>query len=217
MKAFPLLLIGLVIQIFYICNLLKNNTKKAVVCKVISCSTFVITAFIFGNSNIIAFAILLGYIGDVLLGVRRLVKCHKVLFAVGTVFFMAEHFVLIFTMLPQMKESILLCLLTEAIAFSILYLIIKPCLKKGNGAINIIGIVYMFVLSSMVVSGVNACIINPILNTILFMIGAISFVTSDTILVHSNFGANDPWMHPTSLVLYFIAQSLITLSIVFKS
>ena len=100
------------------------------------------------------------------------------------------------------NDYLLQCIIGGIILAAIVfYLYDRVC--RFNKIYTIIGICYLSIIIIMVLCSVGVYITNQTIKNLVFMIGAILFVSSDMILILYNFSKKDKWMHPVYSVFSF--------------
>lgn len=160
-------------------------------------------------------ALVLGMVGDVLLGLREnYMEKGKPLFIGGLGAFLVGHifFILLFTHIQPIG--------IPAAAISIAFLVFLLLAKKPAGVElgNLAGPVYVYavIISLMVGTGFGALIADPKPLTIVLAVGAALFAVSDCLLSVFLFGRSKPnWLRAANLGFYYTAQNIMALSALF--
>ena len=212
-----LLTIGcVVLDHLFLAEMERSNHPKAVRLKGLASLCFVLFAGGGKHHLLIAFGLVLGLIGDVLLAMRFEYKeRHDLYFLIGAVSFALGHVLYIAALLGVNGKAWL-----PAIPFWIgLLAIAGVCalrFKADAGKMQIPGYGYMALVAAMGAIACGLAVKVPGDATVLFAIGGVLFVISDTILSIHTFGtAKEPvynrWVHYT----YYAAQILIAWSLAF--
>lgn len=209
---YSLLLIGFVIQIFFISCVLRKEYIKATILKTCAALTFIIVG-ITSNNKLLSLALIFGGIGDLFLELRHIVKKSIILFVIGTLFFLLEHFLLISRCVILCDRHLTISFFISLIVFCILRFLLNFCFHNASKGICVLGTIYLCFLSVLITFSTIAFIYNLNIENLLFMIGCGLFVTSDCLLMIHIFGKDKYWIHPLSLILYFLAQSIIAISV----
>lgn len=209
---YSLLLIGFVIQIFFISASLRKEYIHATILKTVASLTFIIVALSSNNKDL-SLALIFGGVGDMLLELRHLFKKTLPLFIVGTFFFIFEHLILINKCFILCNNHLTIALLISLLMSCLIHLLMKKCFQHKGKGISILGVLYLCLLSILISFAFVGFLYNKNIGNLLFLIGSVFFITSDCLLITHNFGKDKYWYHPISLVLYFLAQSIIAISI----
>ncbi|MBR0363534.1 MAG: hypothetical protein IJH58_00105, partial [Clostridia bacterium] len=98
------------------------------------------------------------------------------------------------------------------IAAVLLYWILTSV--EAEKAFKIFGVVYIGAVVLMTAVSVGVYVTRRTPGALLYMIGAVLFTASDIILIFNTFTKDGKaWMRPTNLILYYLGQLLIALSI----
>lgn len=162
-----------------------------------------------------SYFILLGLIfdgiGDLFLALRNLFA-KNVTFLIGSISFLVGHILFIKALLLLDNSYILTCIVGGVVGGSILfYLFDRTC--HFSKVFTIVGISYLIIILIMVLLAVGTYITSQTIERMIFMIGAVLFVSSDIVLVLYNFSKKEKWMHPVYSLLYFVAQIFISFSL----
>ena len=150
-------------------------------------------------------------IGDICLGLRNLFL-KNLFFVLGSSFFLAGHVVFINALFPYAGNYKLECIIAGIILGTLLLTILSKVCRLSR-TYTILGMLYCIMISIMVSLGIGVYLTNKTVSDLLFMMGAVLFVSSDIILILYNFSKKEKWMHPIYSILYFIAQILISFSL----
>lgn len=203
-------------QYLYVRSTFKKNYSFGLICKSVASVCFLLLGVIGYKTYSINFNLylLIGFIfdmiGDVLLGLRRLLL-HDVMFFVGTIAFMVGHIFYVLALNSVINKGFMLCLLIGiAIGVALYIHFVSNC--KIPNAFKKIGVIYTSLLSIILVLSIRHYIENPIGCNLLFMIGSIFFSISDYVLIYNSFGKKKWWMHPLYSSMYYIGQLIIAYS-----
>lgn len=212
-----LMALCLIFDIGYIVCKAKKKNIIGLISKTLAALCFIIIGYFAYKSNNTLFSkfILIGLvldgIGDLFLALRNLFA-KNVMFFIGTLSFLAGHIVFIQALILLNNIYFVECIIGAVLLGSLIfYLIDKAC--RLNKIFKVMGISYVIIIVMMVCLTVGIYLTNAYTNHLVFMIGAILFVSSDIILSLYNFSRKDKWMHPTYSLLYFVAQILISFSL----
>lgn len=195
----------------------KNKYFIGLFAKVIAAFCFITIgymAYLDKNSlfyHYILLGLIFGGIGDLFLALKNLIA-KNVMFIIGTISFLVGHILYLRALFLLDNYYLVDCLIGGVLFGTITFSFLdKIC--RLNKYFKVIGIVYMMMISIMVAMSIGAYLSNPNISNVIFMIGAILFVSSDIILSIYNFSKKEKWMHPVYSLLYFIAQILISFSL----
>ncbi|MDO4940420.1 MAG: lysoplasmalogenase [Erysipelotrichaceae bacterium] len=194
-----------------------KKQKIALIFKTVASLCFIVLgvkAYLINNSKILllfVIGMLFDGLGDVLLGIRNIAFKEK-MFLFGTYSFMIGHIFYLAALIYKDWSNIALILLIAAILTCIyFYFTYHHCkLKKIQYFILPI---YALMIYGIMVFGIYNYLNVSSTNNLAFMIGAIMFACSDTVLSFYNFGNRKGWMHPVYSFLYYVGQLLIALSL----
>lgn len=158
----------------------------------------------------------LGAVGDALHALRftpRFKARSAQFFSVGTGAFLLGHVAYLAYLIPRNSHLVISFVLSLCLVGLLIYLLSqRVCLR---GAHTVLGVAYLFVLSSMFICEVVDFILGASVSRILFAAGSLLFVISDTLLAINTFGQSFSAVRRIkSLATYYAAQMLIALSIV---
>lgn len=224
------LLLGFMALPFFMKAMWPKKTKKSLVLKM-TCSTFFLLTGIlsaWGSQNKSAYAklmlagLFLGWLGDFLMHVKQ----ADIFFIFGLVSFLLGHILYIaaFTFAAtRLGLGSRGTLLMQIIVFALLLVAMIVFLKVEKfdmGANGVAVFAYSAVIIAMVVKALNLSItllksgMSFVVPTMI-IVGAISFLISDTLLALFNFGGrhkNYP-LKIVNILTYFIAQNLLACSL----
>ena len=219
-----LLTIGcVVLDHLFLAEMERGNHPKAVRLKGLASLCFVLTGLWFAilagggrHHLLIGFGLVLGLIGDVLLAMRfEYPEKHDLYFLIGAISFALGHVLYIAAMLGVNGKAWLPGLPFWVGLLAIAGVSALRC-KADAGKMQIPGYGYIALVAGMGAIACGLAVKAPCAATVLFAVGGVLFVISDTILSCHCFGtAKDPvynrWVHYT----YYAAQLLIAWSLAF--
>lgn len=218
-----LMLLGSVIQGFFIQAEVKNEYLKATIRKGCASLVFVILGFICsrysansGFAKLVVIGLVLGMIGDILLDLRFVLeKYNQKIFLAGIAAFLAGHILYLCALIPK-SSSLLICIPAGVVLAGITLWQIFSHIEEVKPAFKIFGVVYIGAVVLMTSVAFGNLITAPGTTTILYAIGAISFTASDIILIFNTFsGKSRKSLRITNLSLYYLGQLLIAFSLLF--
>lgn len=164
--------------------------------------------------NRVQIGLILGLIADVLLNLRFVFKKFgKIVFLIGILVFLSGHILYLCALVP-MCNNIVLPIVVGIVLTAIILKWIFSCIEAQK-AFKIFGVFYIGAIVIMNAMAVSNLISNPIKPNIIFLIGAISFLISDIVLILNTFGKESKFsLRITNLSLYYVGQLLIALSLV---
>lgn len=166
-------------------------------------------------AHLVKIGLLLGLIADIMLNLRFVFKKKgKIVFLVGILVFLAGHVLYLCALIPGYDHLALTIGLGAVASCIILIWIFKQI--EAEKAFKIFGVFYIGVIVIMnAVALRNYILINSNANLI-FLIGAVSFLFSDIVLILNTFGKQTKFsLRITNLSLYYVGQLLIALSLQF--
>ena len=162
-------------------------------------------------SKFVLIGLLFDGLGDLFLALRN-IFAKNINFIIGTISFLIGHIMFIRGLFLLNNDYLLQCIIGGIILAAIVfYLYDRVC--RFNKIYTIIGICYLSIIIIMVLCSIGVYVTNQTIKNLVFMIGAVLFVSSDMILILYNFSKKDKWMHPVYSVLYFVAQIFISYSL----
>lgn len=198
----------------------KEKYTIAVVLKGLASLCFVILGILSNIQSLdmrfckfVKIGLVLGLIADIMLNLRFVFKKKgKIVFLVGILVFLAGHVMYIVAMLPNLL-NVSLAIIGGVVLAAILLVWIFSKIEAAM-AFKIFGIFYIGAISIM-----NTCAFKLVLEActpgrLMFLIGAISFLISDVVLILNTFGKETKFsLRITNLSFYYIGQLLIALSL----
>lgn len=214
-----LLLAGLCIffDLIYIKSKEKNKNVIGLFAKCLAAFCFITIGYLGYRNNpiqlnkYILIGLVLDGIGDLFLALRNLFA-KDINFIIGTISFLLGHIMFIRSLFLMNNNYLVECVIGGVVlgAF-IFYLYNRIC--RFSKIFTLIGVCYLSIIYIMAVSSIGVYLTNQTTRSLVFMIGAILFVSSDMILILYNFSKKEKWMHPIYSLLYFIAQIIISFSL----
>ena len=204
-------------DILYIFCVAKNKSVLGLFSKALAALCFIgigYMAYVNHKTNfyqIIMMGLVMDGLGDVFLALRN-IFAKNVNFIIGTICFLFGHILYIRALYLLGNDYLLPCIISSVIIGTLLFcLYAKIC--HFSKTIEFFGIVYLIMIVMMMTMSIGVYLTYSSISNLVFMLGAILFVSSDLILVLYNFYKKEKWMHPIYSILYFIAQILISFSL----
>ena len=166
-------------------------------------------------AKMIVTGLILGCIADVMLNLRWVFKAKgQLIFLVGILVFLSGHIFYLAAVLP-LCSSKLLCILVGVVLTALLMMwIFKQITAKI--AFKIFGVFYIGAIMVLNCVAIGNLISAPSSFTGIFAAGAVLFLISDIVLILNTFGSETKMsLRITNIVLYYIGQLLIALSLMF--
>ena len=212
--------IGLLIQIIFIIVEQKKKYVPAVALKGTASLFFVLLgalalplATLPTFAKVVVAGLIFGLIGDVCLNLRFVLEnAGKKIFLGGILAFLIGHILYLVALIPLCEKVWVWLIVGVAVAIALLYWILTSV--EAEKAFKIFGVVYIgaVVLMTAVAVGVFRTRQTP--GALLYMVGAVLFTLSDIILIFNTFTKDGKaWMRPANLLLYYLGQLFIALSI----
>lgn len=209
--------------IFIICRVNKS-LMRSLVFKTLAGIGFVATAlssmFIADKSSIYAllcvFGLVMGLCGDIFMQFKYLDRSNYRKFLVlGMSFFALGHF-FFFVALYTISEISVYPFIGAAVMTFVAAFALRTKRFEKIGKLKAVGCAYYFFLSAILFQAIFAYVYNKSTLTLFFLVGAIFFFVSDTVLSFIYFGgANRRRFTVLNLSTYYIAQLAIALSILY--
>ena len=222
MKTLFIILCLLIMSIFIYFEK-KEKYILAVALKGLASLMFVLLGYwcsrVTGNNDfnkMVKIGLILGLIADIMLNLRFVFKKKgKIVFLVGILVFLSGHILYLCALIPTVK-NILLPLIIGVVLTAIIIMWIFTKIE-AQIAFKIFGVFYIGAIVIMNCFAITNLIQDPSnLRYIIFVIGAISFLISDIVLILNTFGKETKFsLRITNLSLYYIGQILIAISIMF--
>lgn len=212
--------IGLLVQILFVWVEQRKKYVPAVALKGTASLFFVLLGFL-GLSiatlpsfaKVVVAGLIFGLIGDVCLNLRFVLEnAGKKIFLGGILAFLIGHILYLVALIPLAAKVWVWLIVGVAVAAALLYWILTSV--EAEKAFKIFGVVYIGAVVLMTAVAVGVFRTRGTTGSLLYMIGAILFTASDIILIFNTFTKDGKaWMRPTNLILYYLGQLLIALSI----
>ena len=151
--------------------------------------------------------LLFAMLGDIVLNVHFI--GGAVLFAIGHVFFFVSY-----CFLNKINWKDLVCGFAIFVP-SVLFITLAPIFDFGGVLMEIVCIIYAFVISFMVGKALSNLISKPNILQILILIGSVLFFVSDLMLLLDQFANVPAFVDDICLITYYPAEILLALSILF--
>ena len=218
--VFPVLCIALAITFMYVEY--KKQYVPAVCLKGMASLCFVLFGILSGKlcgdqefSKLVIIGLILGFVADILLNLRFVFeKKGQIIFLVGIVVFLAGHIFYLAALIPHSSNLVASLIAGIVLTAITLYLIFKKITAKP--AFKIFGVFYIGAIMLMTCVSVGILISNLSAHSVIFSLGAVSFLISDIVLILNTFGSKTKQsLRVTNLSLYYIGQLLIGLSLQF--
>lgn len=224
---FLLCFLCVLFQIIFLFVEKKGKMKLSLLFKGLASLMFIILGFLCmqkGQNKKFAAFIVTGLIfdgiGDVVINLRfAFEKIKHLSFLGGAAFFFVGHVLYLVSLISISDLSIILwsCVITAILITVVMKLI---HLKRRPPLYRVAGVIYFSTICLMVCIAAGNLILN--FSSIyaqyarVFFVGAVLFIASDIILVKNTFAKKKNYvMRVTNLVLYYIGQLLIGLSLLF--
>lgn len=201
----------------------KEKYTLAVVLKGLASLMFVLLGFWCAStlpnsdfSKFVKIGLILGLVADVLLNLRFVFKTKgKLVFLVGILVFLSGHILYLCALIPTVNNVILPLIIGVVLTAVIIKWIFTKI--EAQKAFKIFGIFYIGAIVIMNCFAIANLIQDPSnVRYIIFVIGAISFLISDIVLILNTFGKTSKFsLRITNLSLYYIGQLLIAFSLMF--
>lgn len=222
MKSLLIVLCLLIMSIFIYFEK-KEKYVLAVILKGLASLMFVLLGFwcsrVITDPNftkMVRIGLILGLIADVLLNLRFVFKQKgKIVFLVGILVFLSGHILYLCALIPTVKNVLLPLIVGVVLTVIIIKWIFTQI--EAQKAFKVFGIFYIgaivimncFAIANLIQDPTNA-------RYIIFVIGAISFLISDIVLILNTFGKTTKFsLRVTNLSLYYIGQILIAVSMLY--
>ena len=164
-------------------------------------------------SNLIVMGLIIGFIADILLNLRMVVKEKgQTIFLIGILVFLTGHIMYLAAVLP-LCSSKLTCIIIGIVLTTLLMIwIFKRVTAKP--AFKIFGVVYIGAIMRLNCVAIANVIAAPSPFNMMFAAGAVFFLVSDIVLILNTFGSEfKQSLRNTNISLYYIGQLLIALSL----
>lgn len=219
-----LCVIGMAIQGAFIVVERKEKFKLALVLKTTASVVFILAGLHCmqrcddsTRAGLVVAGLILGGVGDFFLNLQFVVKKEMAqkIFLVGAVAFLAGHVLYIVSLIPYVKNVLLVSLLIAAVftGVTMSWVYSRTVVTFG---LKIFGLVYIGAVALLAVAGMARYIVQPVsIASLIFSIGAVLFTVSDIVLIFYMFGEKKPWMRTANLLFYYSAQLVIASSMLF--
>jgi uncharacterized membrane protein YhhN len=168
-------------------------------------------------ARLIVLGLMLGAVGDVCLNLRFLLTGRaRAVFLLGIGSFLLGHAAYLIALIAKQPGALLYALPVAAIISFFLIRFVLSRVEVG-GVIKTFGIVYLSVVFLMAAVALTLFAFEPqSTGKALFAVGGLLFAASDVLLVLNQFGKRAyPAFRALNLVLYYLGQICICLTIVF--
>lgn len=167
------------------------------------------------TARVIVAGLILGCVADVLLNLRWVFeKKGQLIFLVGILVFLGGHVLYLAAILPLCADKLVCCILGAVLTALLMIWIFGRITAKT--AFKIFGVVYVGAVVLLNCVAVSNLIAAPSAFTALFAAGALFFLVSDVVLILNTFGSETKKsLRVTNVMLYYVGQLLIALSLLF--
>ncbi len=157
--------------------------------------------------------LILGMIADILLNLRYVFKKNgQIVFLAGILVFLSGHIAYLAALVPSCPNLAACLIAGIVLTAAALYFIFKKITAKP--AFKIFGVFYIGAIMIMTCVAAGRLISNPSAHTAVFLLGALSFLVSDIVLILNTFGKTTRQsLRVLNLSLYYLGQLLIGLSL----
>lgn len=166
-------------------------------------------------AKLIVTGLILGCVADVMLNLRWVFKEKgQMIFLVGILIFLSGHIFYLAAILPMCKSKLLCILIGVVLTALLMVWIFRQITAKK--AFKIFGIFYIGAIMILNCVAIGNLISDPSAFTGIFAAGAVLFLISDIVLILNTFGPETKTsLRITNIVLYYVGQLLIALSLKF--
>ncbi|MFA6866258.1 MAG: lysoplasmalogenase family protein [Clostridia bacterium] len=219
------------ISLTFFCIIRDNKSSvKALILKMITSSLFILTAFaslmcnpnphFIGFFGLLLMGAVFGLIGDIVLDLKIIyqdnIKQSELYTHSGMAVFAIGHIFYILAIIFYLGGFNLIALVAAIIISTAIVLITKFIMKFNYGKFIIEVVLYTFLLTYFMTSSIFAVIDGFGTSAIILLIGSVFFLASDAVLGMTYFNNKDnKGIITLNHVLYYIAQFLIPLSILY--
>ena len=211
----------LTLMIFFIKNEFQKKYIAAVILKGLASLCFVLLGYFAARektqfSNLVFIGLVLGMIADIMLNLRFVfTKKGMLVFLIGILIFLSGHIMYLTALLPMCPNTLLALIIGAVLTALILIWIFKQI--EAKMAFKIFGVFYIGAIVIMNVVACSVLISQFSTANLIYVIGAISFLVSDIVLILNTFGKESkPALRVTNLSLYYLGQLLIAISLIFR-
>lgn len=164
-------------------------------------------------AKMVKIGLLLGLIADIMLNLRFVFKKNgKLVFLVGILVFLAGHVLYLCALIPGYSYALVTTLAGIIVSALVLKWIFTQI--EAEKAFKIFGVFYIGVIVIMNAFALRNFILDSQMSNLIFLIGAISFLFSDIVLILNTFGKETKFsLRITNLSLYYVGQLLIAFSL----
>lgn len=211
---------GLLVQILFIYVEQQKKYVPAVALKGTASLFFVVLGFL-GLSiatlptfaKIVVAGLVFGLLGDVCLNLRFVMeKAGQKVFLAGIAAFLVGHILYLAALIPLAAKVWVWLISGTLVAAALLYWILTSV--EAEKAFKAFGVVYIGAVVLMTAVAIGVFVTRHTTGSLLYMVGAILFTLSDIILIFNTFTKDGrAWMRPANLLLYYLGQLFIALSI----
>lgn len=211
-------------QIFFLAAEAKKHIRLSLLLKGLASASFVALGIYCmqktGNTLFAGFVVsglILDAIADVVFNIRFLrPKQEKTSFLAGTAFFFAGHLLYLASLLQIASFRVILFSAVITAVVIVTAVLIVP-MKRLPPAYRVAGVIYFTTICLMVCMACGNFLTDfNSKNTLLYLAGAVLFISSDIILVTNTFTKHKKYgLRVTNLVLYYTGQLLISFSLLF--
>ena len=212
-----LIVLCILFDILYIICCAKNKNILGLIVKTLAASCFIAIgymAYVNHKSNfyqIIMMGLLMDTLGDIFLALRN-IFAKTPNFLIGSLCFLCGHILYVRGLFLLGNDFLLECIIASIVLGSSLFFVYTKVCRIPK-AIQVVGITYMIMIIMMMTMSIGVYFTYRSASNLVFMLGAILFVSSDMLLILYNFSKKESWMHPVYSLLYFTAQILISFSL----
>lgn len=204
-----------------------GKEKLSIYLKVIASSGFLLIAVLSYIANdvnnyyfhLIIFALILGFFGDVMLGLKNLIAGKKYyLISIGVTFFLLGHITYSINFMYQSGVYWWVFVINIAVAAVIMNMtrVLNFSLSRTY---KILGYIYSYTISLMLMSAISFFLsFSPSIVATMILVGSVSFYISDCLLSASYFKQDIPCCKNLNVIVhstYYLAQILLALSVYF--
>ena len=214
-------LLGQILPAFLLYAEEKDHMRASLVLKTLSSLYFVVLGFVFMKqcpdpryAHCILAGLILGMIGDILLNLCHLIKENRPVFLLGGLAFFAGHILYLAAILPVLSHRLFAWLAALVLLLPVLFYVYFR--TSGEHPLRILMAIYLAVVVLMTAASLAYLQENPGLRRAQLMFaGAFLFLLSDTFLCKNMLNnGRYRWMRFSLMILYYLGQTLIALSLV---
>lgn len=212
-----LIAVCLFFDVIYIICKRRNNGIFGLIAKTIASLCFIAIGYLgYKNHNsnfnyFILMGLILDGLGDIFLAFRN-IFLKNIMFCIGGISFLFGHIFYIVAQYPIANNYQLQCIIC-GIVIGVIIMAFLERICRFPRAFKYLGIIYFIIITTMASLSVGIYLTNESVTNLIFMVGAILFMSSDCILAINNFSKKSFWMHPVYSLLYYFAQILISYSL----